>query len=123
MDLTQYLFLATNKLDGSAQGKLIAGIEKHGNPRLMIDMGPFYQQVIGALQIPADKALAAKLENTNAQKLKEFDEKIQDAVENLGETEISDLMIAKALYLTQIGEKVMAELIGRKPRLRHKRKR
>lgn len=46
------------------------------------------------------------MEAKTVAKLKELQDKIDDSVTNLGETEISDAMIAKASHLAEIGEKV-----------------
>lgn len=69
-------------------------------------MAPFYKQCSAKLNTPIDAAVLNQLETKNKAKLLLLDEKLKDAEENLGETEISDALIAKALYLTKIGEKV-----------------
>ncbi len=43
----------------------------------------------------------------NETKLKEFDSSIEDAEQNLGETEVRDFMLKKAEYYCRIGEKVL----------------
>lgn len=69
-------------------------------------MAPYYATVCQQLSIPLESGILIKMQAKNNQKLKEFDEKIEDAIKNLGETEHSDALIAKALYLAEIGEKV-----------------
>ena len=69
-------------------------------------MLPYYKAVCSSLKIASTPALISEMEAANQLKLKEVQDKIDDAVANLGETEISDAMIAKASYLAQIGEKV-----------------
>lgn len=64
-----------------------------------------------------DSLLSSQLDNSNGSLLKELqennkdeltklDEKIKDAQDNLGETELSDALRNKASYLAKIGEKV-----------------
>jgi hypothetical protein len=73
----------------------------------MIDMAPFYQlNAQEELKQPIDKSLMASMQSKNAEEIKKLDEKLADAEENLGETEISDALIGKAEYLTKIGDKV-----------------
>lgn len=42
----------------------------------------------------------------NEKQLSDFDEKLKDAEENLGDSEVSELLRSKAMYMTRIGEKV-----------------
>jgi hypothetical protein len=48
------------------------------------------------------------MKGRNAAKLLELDEKIKDAEENLGETEVRDAVQAKADYYAQIGDREAA---------------
>lgn len=50
--------------------------------------------------------LYKQLKSKNEQELKKLQDKIEDAETNLGETELSDALRAKASYLAKIGEKV-----------------
>jgi len=50
--------------------------------------------------------LREQLSAKNEAKLKEFDEKLKEAEENQGESEISELLRSKAMYLVRIGDKV-----------------
>lgn len=82
-------------------------------------MAPFYKHCSSLLKTPVDALLLSQLEEKNKSTLKQLDEKLKDAQENLGETEISDALIAKALHFTKIGEKVSKTLvIYRKLRLK-----
>lgn len=57
--------------------------------------------------IKADRAdLIKSLKEKNDKQLSEFDEKLKEAEENQGESEISALLRSKAMYLTRIGDKV-----------------
>ena len=69
-------------------------------------MAPFYKLVAAELKWSVDASLLKTLTEANELKLKQLDEKIADAEANLGETEITDSLIAKAEYLAKIGEKV-----------------
>jgi 26S proteasome regulatory subunit N7 len=69
-------------------------------------MTPYYKHVSSVLKTPLDSALVKAMESANHSMLQGLSEKIDDAVANLGETEHSDALIARALYLSQIGEKV-----------------
>ncbi len=57
------------------------------------------------LKPPSDDLLPA-LEKRNAEELESLDTKLKDAEENLGESEISELLRSKAMYLCRIGNKV-----------------
>jgi len=50
--------------------------------------------------------LYKQLKSKNEEELKKLQDKIEDAETNLGETELSDALRAKASYLAKIGEKV-----------------
>lgn len=69
-------------------------------------MAPFYEELCTDLSWPVNQALLDKMKTANEAKLKEFDEKVEDAEKNLGETEVRDFMLNKAEYLCRIGAKV-----------------
>lgn len=56
--------------------------------------------------ISPNPELLARLQAKNMKELAKLDAKLDDAEKNLGETEISDALRAKATYLARIGEKV-----------------
>ncbi|CAG8552299.1 5796_t:CDS:2, partial [Paraglomus occultum] len=68
-------------------------------------MAPFYQLLTDELKLPLDKALLAQYQQANNEELQKLDEKIEDAEQNLGETEICDAMLAKANFFANIGDK------------------
>lgn len=76
---------------------------------LLIDMAPLYEEVCAELKWPIDKALLAKMQSKNQEKLEKLDETLKDTEENLGETEVRDALYDKAEYLCKIGEKVTFE--------------
>ncbi|XP_005106668.1 26S proteasome non-ATPase regulatory subunit 6 [Aplysia californica] len=90
-----------NKYDSALQEKLMAEIKAN-------DMAPFYEETVQELGWTKDEALLSTMKAANAAKLKQLDEAIDDAVKNLGETEIRDSMLVKAEYLCQIGDKANA---------------
>lgn len=55
---------------------------------------------------PPKTDLLPQLEERNAAELKTLEDKLKDAEENLGESEVSELLRAKAMYLCRIGSKV-----------------
>ncbi|KAJ1564289.1 26S proteasome non-ATPase regulatory subunit 6, partial [Cladochytrium tenue] len=84
-----------------ARDSLLAAVRKD-------QMAPFYRALCAdtATGLALDDTLLKELTAANAARVAELDAKIADATENLGETEISDALIAKADYLARIGEKV-----------------
>jgi 26S proteasome regulatory subunit N7 len=75
-------------------------------------MGPYLQSLTSGPStshvISADPSLLARLQTKNKEELDKLEAKLEDAQTNLGETEISDALRAKALYLARIGDKVSA---------------
>uniref|UniRef100_A0A914HD90 26S proteasome non-ATPase regulatory subunit 6 n=1 Tax=Globodera rostochiensis TaxID=31243 RepID=A0A914HD90_GLORO len=72
------------------------------------EMAPFYEYAAPQVGVPIDKAKLQKLKEQNAEKLEEFEKKIKDAEENLGESEVRQSHLAKAEYLCKIGDKERA---------------
>jgi len=68
-------------------------------------MGKFYKQVCKDLKWTENKTLLKELEEENKNHLKKLEEAIKDAETNLGESELRDAFLAKAEYLTKIGDK------------------
>jgi 26S proteasome regulatory subunit N7 len=69
-------------------------------------MAPWYEQICHDLKWQSDAQLLKRLHDKNKAKLKEFDEKLEDAEKNFGESEISQALLQKANYLCRIGDKV-----------------
>lgn len=65
-----------------------------------------YLHVCEELKLPVDKTLVEKMKTINEEKLKQLDDAIKDATENLGESEVRDALCAKADYFARIGDKV-----------------
>ncbi|XP_065674417.1 26S proteasome non-ATPase regulatory subunit 6 isoform X5 [Hydra vulgaris] len=81
---------------------------------MFIDMGPFYKYVCQQLQWTVDKEKLEKMEEINKQVVEQLDEKIKDAEDNLGETEIRGSYLNKAEHYILIGDKENALSILRK---------
>lgn len=66
-------------------------------------MAPLYEQVCAELGWTVDKAKFDAMTEVNEKTLKELEDKIKDAEENLGETEVREALLAKANYLCKLG--------------------
>lgn len=71
-------------------------------------MAPYLQTLLSSSPsiLPPNAALLSKLKAANEAELTKFDAKLVEAEESQGETEVSDILRAKAAYLTKIGDKV-----------------
>ncbi|KAJ1974643.1 proteasome regulatory particle subunit [Dimargaris xerosporica] len=99
--LAELKFLATSgPLDhrDDAKEKLVAGIFDK-------DMAPWYALVCDDLAIPVNSNELTRMQQANQQALAQFETQLADAEETLGETEVSELLLKKAQYLAQIGDK------------------
>jgi|EP00927_Polykrikos_kofoidii_P050482 26S proteasome regulatory subunit N7 len=72
-------------------------------------MLPYYETYLcpGVFGV-ADEALKAELKKQNEEELAKLEEKIKDAKENLGDTEIRDALSEKAEFYNKIGDKASA---------------
>ena len=73
-------------------------------PWLTTEMAP-YLEFMGS----DDTALIKSLKEKNEKEIASFDEKVKEAEEQEGESEISELLRSKAMYLCRIGERVGVE--------------
>lgn len=71
-----------------------------------VDMAPFYELICEEQGWPVDTDLLNHMKKENEETLKKLDERLKDAEENLGETEISDTLLARAEHFAKIGDKV-----------------
>lgn len=69
-------------------------------------MAPFYSEACKDLGWTVDEKMLESMKAENAKTLASIEESIKDAEENLGETEVRDLMIKKAEHYSRIGDKV-----------------
>lgn len=78
--------------------------------RRIAEMAPYLATLLADSTIApilnVDKDLLAQLQAKNAETLTQLDAKLEDATKNLGETEVSDALRAKATHLAKIGENV-----------------
>ena len=72
----------------------------------ILDMAPYYEYICNELQMAVDQNLLTKMKEANKTEIEKLEEAVKDAEENLGEIEIRDTKIAKAEYLSKIGDKV-----------------
>merc|ERR1719412_558868 len=68
-------------------------------------MAPFYRSICKELKWKEDSKLWADMNKENEDELKKLEEAIKDAETNLGESELREALLAKAEYLTKIGDK------------------
>jgi len=104
LDLAQWKFMLTTERygkDGSIPPKLLDAIREN-------NMTPFYEELCKDLGWPVDQGLLSQLKAANEAKMKELDATIEDAEKNLGEVEIRESNLAKAEYLSLIGDKEAA---------------
>merc|ERR1740133_906997 len=71
-------------------------------------MAPFYKLVCEQLGWPVDAAKLASMEGANAAELTALGDKIKNAEENEGESEIREAFLARADFFMRIGEKEKA---------------
>jgi len=102
--LTKESNQATKSLNRSASS--LAAIKENLLSEIIKDnMTPFYLECCKDLNWNIDQNLVNKMKAENETKLKDLDSKIEDAEKNLGETEIREANLARAEYLSLIGDK------------------
>jgi 26S proteasome regulatory subunit N7 len=105
--LPQHLFTLSTPtlahLHAAAHEPLLKGIKAD-------NMAPYYK-LIAPAALPLDQSLLDEMTKANEEELKELDERLAEAEQTEGESEISDALKARANYLTRIGEKVRAEAL------------
>lgn len=72
------------------------------------DMAPLYQSLAASSVLEADPAALASMQQKIEEEIKKLDEKIADAEENLGESEVREAHLAKSLFYIRIGDKEKA---------------
>ncbi|KAI8818999.1 26S proteasome subunit RPN7-domain-containing protein [Fimicolochytrium jonesii] len=104
LDLAQYVFLLTSgpkEGQSEARAKVLEYIKAD-------KMAPYYTHLSTELAFPRDNTLLSELKKDNEEELKKLDAKLEDAEQNLGETDISDALIARAGFFARIGDKEKA---------------
>lgn len=69
------------------------------------DMAGLYQACSQELGWELDQSLLDAMNSKNSEELKRLDDKITDAEENLGESEVREALLAKTLFYIRIGDK------------------
>jgi 26S proteasome regulatory subunit N7 len=106
LELAQFKFLLTREIGAkSPKAETLKIKENLLNEIIKDNMTPFYLDCCKELSWEVDEKLLGKMKLENETKLKELDGKIEDAEKNLGETEIRETNLAKAEYLSLIGDK------------------
>merc|ERR1740130_2110426 len=69
------------------------------------DMAPYYKHLCEKFGWMEDEALLKEMTEKNSKVMAEFDEKEKDTRENLGDSEVREVLLNRADYLATIGEK------------------
>ncbi|CAB4280564.1 unnamed protein product [Prunus armeniaca] len=72
------------------------------------DMAPLYETLVSESVLPLDQSVLDSMLAKIQDELKKLDEKIADAEENLGESEVREAHLAKSLFFIRIGDKEKA---------------
>ncbi|KAM2075875.1 hypothetical protein ACFX1T_038692 [Malus domestica] len=71
-------------------------------------MAPLYETLVAESVLELDQGVMDSMRAKNREELKKIDEKIADAEENLGESEVREAHLAKSLFFIRIGDKEKA---------------
>ncbi|KAH8021239.1 hypothetical protein HPB51_013914 [Rhipicephalus microplus] len=100
-----------------AQIKFVLAHHEPGNDKLKQDlmsaitehnMAPFYEETCAELGWPVDQRFLNNMKTANATEIEKLDSAIEDAEKNLSEMEVREAHLAKAEYLSRIGDKEAA---------------
>ncbi|XP_035544553.1 26S proteasome non-ATPase regulatory subunit 6 homolog [Juglans regia] len=72
------------------------------------DMAPLYETLISESVLEKDQGVLDSMRAKIEDEIKKLDEKIADAEENLGESEVREAHLAKSLFFIRIGDKEKA---------------
>ncbi|KAI3876357.1 hypothetical protein MKW92_034444 [Papaver armeniacum] len=72
------------------------------------DMAPLYETLAVNNVLDMDPKLLESMRAKNAEELKKIDEKVADAEENFGESEVREAHLTKSLFFIRIGDKEKA---------------
>lgn len=70
-------------------------------------MLPFYLSLVDQFKWETNQKLVDGLKASNDETIKQLDDKVKDAEENLGETEIREAYLARADFYCRIGDRVI----------------
>lgn len=69
------------------------------------NMAPYMRMLSAFFDwVPSDEAQLAAMDATNAKRIAELDARLNDAVDNLGDTEVRDVLEAKCSHYARIGD-------------------
>ncbi|CAF2027662.1 unnamed protein product [Rotaria magnacalcarata] len=102
LDLAQIKFLLTIKPND------VALKEKLLNEIKLNSMASFYSECVNDGQLSSDDKLLQTMRSVNEEKIKEFDEKIQETEKTFGDSEIRECYLAKVQYLCTIVDREQA---------------
>ncbi|KAJ8562395.1 hypothetical protein K7X08_011686 [Anisodus acutangulus] len=72
------------------------------------DMVPLYETLVSNGVLSLDQKVLDSMRTKNSDELKKINDKIADAEENLGESEVREAHLAKALFYIRVGDKEKA---------------
>ena len=75
-------------------------------------MAPFYITLCEQLNLDLDGDLVKTMQAANEERLKELQEVLRDAEENLGDNEVREACLARAQFYSEIGSKVSSPQEG-----------
>eukprot|EP01132_Coremiostelium_polycephalum_P009106 gene9106-11158_t len=101
MTIADKVFTVSLNTVPTAKKELLAEIDKH-------KMAPLYKKLSDQHKWTEDQSFFEKLKNENEAELKTLDDKIKDAEENFGESEIREAYLAKSDFYCRIGDKEKA---------------
>lgn len=97
LSLIQTQFLLQIQSTEQLKNELLSGIQADS-------MSPYFQKLVALGLLKNDPKLIQSLQAKNDETLKQIEKTLLDAQENLGETEVSDALIAKANHFARIGD-------------------
>eukprot|EP00897_Mesotaenium_endlicherianum_P004689 jgi/Mesen1/4248/ME000022S03532 len=106
LELAQKLFLLRSRVTSDPEkdklkDEVLEAIKKD-------DLVLLYQSLCEELSWTADQQLLEKMKNKIAEELTKLDDRIKDAEENLGESEVREANLSKAVFFIRIGDKERA---------------
>jgi 26S proteasome regulatory subunit N7 len=81
-------------------------MKKNSKIEKFSDMTPYYEDVCTQFNWPKDENLIQTMRKNNEATKKELEDKTEDAVKNLGSTEVRESYLKRAEFFTRIGDKV-----------------
>ncbi|XP_067119028.1 LOW QUALITY PROTEIN: 26S proteasome non-ATPase regulatory subunit 6 [Centruroides vittatus] len=108
LHLAQLKFLLSlDATNNAVKKELLQAIEEN-------NMAPFYAEVCTDLHWTTNDDLMSRMTEANTKRLKTLEDAIEDAEKNLSEMEVREAHLAKAEYLSSIGDKEAALVAFRK---------